>query len=79
MVTWQIVILLTTLLCMVGAVFFYRESTVTSCNFVNNTAFNDGGAVRFMRTSTVTSCNFTGNQAYIGGALCLKYTKCQKL
>ena len=47
-----------------GAVYFYRNGTVTNCNFANSTAYNgEGGAVYFRQSGSVAICNFTDNQA----------------
>ena len=46
-----------------GAIYFYRSGTVTGCNFINNSVYDDGGAIYFYDSGTVTGCNFINNSA----------------
>ncbi|WP_321423205.1 PKD domain-containing protein [uncultured Methanobacterium sp.] len=57
-----------------GAIFNYAGNniitTVSGCNFINNSAVSAGGAISNSATiSTITNCSFTNNTSKNGGAI----------
>ena len=66
-----------------GAIYFYRDGSVTNCTFTGNIAesqkYNSyGGAIYFYWSGSVTNCTFTDNIASIsngnGGAIHFEYS-----
>ena len=55
-----------------GAIFNQGTTTVTNCNFSNNTAFSGGAIYALAGAMTITNSTFSDNQAISGGAITLQ-------